>query len=94
MNPIRHPQEEGPRTLLDNSMLLYGSRFIVGGQHNNDQLPIIVLGGDGGEIRGEQIRDYTGKPDRQMCRLFLSLMDKAGHKIDRFGDATSALGEI
>ena len=86
--------QEGPRTLLDNTMLFYGSSFMVGGQHNNDQLPVIVLGGGGGRIKGGRILDYTGKPDRQMCRLFLSLMDKAGHRPDRFGDATSPLAEI
>ncbi len=86
--------QEGPRTLLDNSMLLYCSSFMVGGQHNNDQLPIIVLGGGGGKIKGGRILDYTGKPDRQMCRLFLSLMDKAGLKMEKFGDATAPLAEI
>jgi len=86
--------QEGPRTLLDNSMLLYCSSFMVGSQHNNDQLPIIVLGGGGGKIKGGRILDYSGKPDRQMCRLFLSLMDKAGHKAAKFGDATAPLAEI
>ncbi|HEX3132009.1 MAG TPA: DUF1552 domain-containing protein [Planctomycetota bacterium] len=86
--------QEGPRTLLDNTALLYCSSFMVGGAHNNDQLPVIILGGAGGKVKGGRILDYSGKPDRQMCRLFLSLMEKAGHKMDRFGDATASLGEI
>ncbi len=86
--------QEGPRTLLDNTALLYCSSFMVGGQHNNDQLPVIVLGGAGGKIKGGRILDYSGKPDRQMCRLLMSLMDKAGHKLERFGDATKALDEV
>jgi hypothetical protein len=86
--------QEGPRTLLDNTALLYCSSFMVGGQHNNDQLPIIVLGGGGGTIKGGRVLDYSGKPERQMCRLLMSLMGKAGHPVDRFGDATKALEEV
>ena len=86
--------QEGPRTLLNNTALLYCSSFMVGGQHNNDQLPVIVLGGAGAKIKGGRILDYSGKPDRQMCRLLMSLMDKAGHKVERFGDATMTLDEV
>lgn len=86
--------QEGPRTLLDNTTLLFCSSMMVGGQHNNDQLPIIVLGGAGGKIRGGRVLDYSGKPDRQMCRLFMSLMDKCGYPVERFGDATAALAEV
>jgi hypothetical protein len=86
--------QEGPRTLLDNTALLYCSSFMVGGQHNNDQLPVIVLGGAGGKIKGGRVLDYLGKPDRQLCRLFMSLMDKCGHRVDRFGDATAPLAEV
>jgi hypothetical protein len=85
--------QEGPRTLLDNSMLLYCSSMMTG-NHNNDQLPILVLGSGGGRIASGRILDYTGKPDRQMCRLHLSLMDKAGLRVPQFGDATKALDEI
>jgi hypothetical protein len=38
--------------------------------------------------------DYGTKPDRQMCRLFLSLMDRMGHRLPEFGDAKSRLDEV
>ena len=85
--------QEGPRTLLDNTMLMYCSSMMTG-NHNNDQLPVVLLGGAGGRIQGGRVLDYTGKPERQMCRLFLSMMDKMNVRLPQFGDATKALEEV
>jgi len=85
--------QEGPRTLLDNTMLLYCSSMLTG-NHNADQLPVIVLGGAGGRIQGGRILDYAGKPDRQMCRLYLSMMDKMNVRLPKFGDASLPLEEV
>ena len=85
--------QEGPRTLLDNSMLLYCSSM-MSGNHNADQLPVVLLGGGGGRIRGGRVLDYTGKPDRQMCRLYLSMMDKMNLRLPKFGDASQPLAEV
>ena len=85
--------QEGPRTLLDNTMLMYCSSMMTG-NHNNDQLPVILLGGAGGRIKGGRVLDYTGKPERQMCRLFLSMMDKMNVHEKKFGDATAPLEEV
>ena len=85
--------QEGSRTLLDNTMLMFCSSM-MSGNHNNDQLPVILLGGGGGRIPGGRVLDYTGKPERQMCRLYLSMMDKMGVRPPQFGDATSALQEV
>ena len=85
--------QEGPRTLLDNSMILYTSSMF-NGNHKNDELPIVMLGGAGGQIKGGQNLDYSGKPDRQMCRLFMSIMNKMDVNLPKFGDATKALSEV
>ena len=85
--------QEGPRTLLDNTMLLYCSSM-MSGNHNADQLPVVVLGGGGGRIRGGRVIDYTGKPDRQMCRLYLSMMDKMNVRLPKFGDAAQPLDQV
>ena len=85
--------QEGSRTLLDNTMLMFCSSMMTG-NHNNDQLPVIMLGGGGGRIKGGRVLDYTGKPDRQMCRLYLSMMDKMNVRPPQFGDATKALEEV
>jgi len=85
--------QEGPRTLLDNSMLMFCSSM-MSGNHENNQLPVIMLGGGGGRIQGGRVLDYTGQPDRQMCRLFLSMMDKMNVHLPQFGDALNPLDEV
>ncbi len=86
--------QEGPRTLLDNTMLLFTSSMMAGARHDNDQLPVVVLGTAGGKLPGGRVLDYSSKPDRQMCRLFLSLMDKMAVRPKSFGDATAPLDEV
>jgi hypothetical protein len=84
---------EGGRTLLDNTMLLYCSSMLTG-NHDASQLPVLLLGGAGGRIQGGRIVDYKEKPDRQMCRLYLSMMDKMSVRLPKFGDATKGLEEL
>jgi hypothetical protein len=57
-------------------------------------LPVIVLGGGGGKLSGGRVLDYSGQSDRQLCRLFLSLMAKMDLQLDSFGDATEKLAEV
>jgi hypothetical protein len=86
--------QEGERTLLDNTMLMHCSSMMAGALHNNDQLPVILLGRAGGRLQTGQVLDYSGKADRQLCRLFLSLMDKVDVRLNAFGDATTRLDEV
>jgi hypothetical protein len=85
--------QEGERTLLDNSMILYCSSMMTG-SHNNDQLPVVLLGCAGGQLKSGRIVDYLGKPNRKMCSLYLSLMDKTGVHLNSFGDSNERLAEI
>ncbi len=85
--------QEGDRTLLDNSMLLYCSSML-NGNHDANQLPVVLLGGAGGRIKGGRVLDYQEKPERQMCRLYLSMMDKMDVRLPKFGDATEPLTEV
>jgi hypothetical protein len=85
--------QEGERTALDNSMLLYCSSMLTGG-HDASQLPVVLLGRGGGSIPTGRVLDYRDKPDRQMCRLYLSMMRKMGLRLDRFGDAAEPLAEV
>ncbi|MCP4784183.1 MAG: DUF1552 domain-containing protein [Fuerstiella sp.] len=85
--------QEGDRTLLDNSMLMLCSSML-NGHHDATKLPVVMLGGGGGRIKGGQNLDYLEKPDRQMSRLFLSMMDKMGVHRDKFGDATEPLDQV
>jgi hypothetical protein len=85
--------DEGERTALDNSMVLYCSSMLTGA-HDNSQLPVVLLGRAGGAIRTGRVLDYTGQPDRQMCRLYLSMLEKMGVPQKSFGDATAPLAEV
>ena len=84
---------EGERTLLDNSMLMLCSSMITG-HHDANQLPVVMLGSGGGRIKGGQNLHYLGKSDRQMSRLFLSMMDKMEVRPKTFGDAKKPLREV
>jgi hypothetical protein len=85
--------QEGERTLLDNSLILFLSSMMTGG-HDNQQLPVVMLGRGGNQIKTGRILNYLGKPNRRMCSLYLSLMDKMGLRLDSFGDSRERLGEI
>jgi hypothetical protein len=85
--------QEGERTLLDNTMLLYCSSML-NGNHDANQLPVVLVGGGGGRIRGGRVLDYKEKPNRQMCRLFLSMMDKMDVRPGSFGDGRQPLDEL
>jgi hypothetical protein len=85
--------DEGGRTALDNSMLLFCSSMLHG-NHDATQLPVVLMGGGGGRIQGGRVLDYLDKPERQMCRLYLSIMDKMGVHPDTFGDARTPLEEV
>src|SRR5580700_9932354 len=85
--------QEGERTLLDNTMLLFCSSMLTGG-HDATKLPVIVLGGAGGQIRGGRVLNYLDKPNRKMCSLYLSMLDKCGIHLNKFGDSTERLAEI
>jgi hypothetical protein len=85
--------QEGSRTALDNTMMLYCSSMLTG-NHEANQLPVIVVGGGGGRIAGGRVLDYLDKPNRKMCSLFLSLLDKAGIHLDQFGDSNEPLADV
>ena len=87
---------EGETTLLDNSILMCASSLFDGDAHSANQLPILITGKGGGTIKGGRILDYMDKGDekRKACSLHLTIMDRMGVKLDRFGDATARLEEL
>ena len=86
--------QEGERTALDNSMLLFCSSMLSGGTHDATQLPVVLVGGGGGKLQGGRVLDYLKAPNRKMCSLFLSMLDKAGVHVDAFGDSKEPLAEV
>jgi hypothetical protein len=86
--------DEGGRTALDNSMIMICSSMMAGAKHDNDQLPVAVLGRAGGRLETGRVLDYSKAENRQMCRLYLSMLDKMGVPQKTFGDATEPLAEV
>lgn len=83
---------EGDGTLLDNSMIVYGSGLADGNRHNNENLPIIVAGRGGGTITtGRHVAYSTETP---LCNLFLSLLERMDVSADYFGDSTGTLRHL
>jgi hypothetical protein len=88
MNSIK----EGDKTLLENSMLVYGAGICDGDRHNHDDLPILLAGNAGGKIKkGKHIQVPKNTP---MTNLFLSMGDKLGMDIEKIGDSTGKLLEV
>jgi hypothetical protein len=85
--------QEGERTALDNSMLMMCSSM-MSGIHDATQLPVVLLGRGGGKLETGRVLSYHGKPNRKMCSLYLSLMEKCGVRLTAFGDSTARLAEV
>ena len=87
---------EGEGTVLDNSCLMFLSELWIGRLHDNTRLPLVMAGGLGGTLETGRTLNYlkAGDDNRRMCSLYLSIMDRMGIKLDRFGDATTRLERL
>lgn len=81
-------KREGEGTLLDHSLVLYGSGISDGNRHNHEELPILLAGGGAGLRGGRHLRYPKNTP---CSNLFLTLLDKGGVRRASFGDSTGAL---
>ncbi|MDG2176956.1 MAG: DUF1552 domain-containing protein [Gammaproteobacteria bacterium] len=79
-------------SILDNSMILYGSCMANSNLHNNDKVPSVILGKAAGRVKGGQHLKYP--QDTPLANLMHTMLDKAGVPLDRFGDSTGLLSEI
>ncbi len=81
--------KEGPGTLLDNCMIVYGSGIGDGDRHNHDDLPIALVGRGGGSIRPGQHRLY--KKATPLNNLFMAMLDRMQSSVERLGDSSGTL---
>jgi hypothetical protein len=80
---------DGDGTLLDHSMILYGSAMSDGNQHNHGPLPVILAGGASGALKGG--RHLRHPKDTTMSNLLLAMLDKLSIPTEKFGDSTGML---
>jgi hypothetical protein len=80
---------DGDGTLLDHSLVLYGSSLSDGNEHNFDPLPVLLAGGASGKLQGGRHLQYA--PHTPMSNLLLAMLHKLGVEADKLGDSTEPL---
>jgi hypothetical protein len=83
---------DGDGTLLDHSMILYGSSIGDGNIHTHHDLPLVLVGGAAGKIKGGRHIRYA--EETPMNNLLLSMLDKAGVPAETLGDSTGKLDQL
>jgi Protein of unknown function (DUF1552) len=80
---------DGDGSLLDHMTILYGSGISNSTRHSGDNLPLLVMGGGAGRLKGGRHLTYSDKPT--MANLLVTLMDKMDVPIERIGGSTGRL---
>ena len=83
---------DGDGSLLDHSMVVYGSGISDGNKHEHSALPVVVAGRGGGALRpGRHLRYAAGTP---VTNLYLTLLDRAGVRPEAIGDSTGKVEHL
>jgi len=85
--------KEGDSTLLDRSLIMYGSDLSVPTVHSQHDLPIILAGGAAGRIAGGRYLVYPGDTT-PLTNLYLTMLDKVGVPTEKLGDSTGKLNRL
>jgi len=85
--------KEGNSTLLDHSLIMYGSDLSVPTVHSQHDLPILVAGGAAGRIAGGRYIVYPGDTT-PLTNLYLTMLDKVGVPTEKLGDSTGKLNRL
>ena len=80
---------DGDGSLLDHMTILYGSGISNSQKHSGDNLPLLILGGGAGKLKGGRHLKYAGQPT--MANLLVTLMDKLDVPVERLGGSTGRL---
>jgi hypothetical protein len=80
---------DGDGSLLDNMIILYGSGISNSTAHSGDNLPLILVGGGSGQLKGGRHIKYANKPTQG--DLLVTLMDKMGVPVEKVGGSTGKL---
>jgi hypothetical protein len=80
---------DGDGNLLDNSMIVYGAGLSDGNRHLHEDLPTLLIGRGGGDLRPGRRIIY--RRETPMANFHLTLMDRMGVHVEQFGDASGRL---
>jgi hypothetical protein len=81
--------KDGDGTLLDHSLVLYGSSLSDGNQHNFSPLPIVLAGGASGKVKGG--RHLVFPKDTHMSNLLVAMLNTLDARVEKFGDSTGSV---
>jgi hypothetical protein len=84
-----HNTPDGDGTLLDNSLVMYGSGMSDGNSHDHDPLPVLLAGRASGHLEGN--RHIVNPKRTNMSNLLVAMLDKLGVPQESFGDSTGHL---
>ena len=80
---------DGDGSLLDHMTILYGAGISNSNRHSGDNLPLLVVGGGAGRLKGGRHIQYSGKPSN--ANLLVTLMDKLDVPVEKLGGSTGKL---
>ena len=83
---------DGDGTLLDHSVILYGSSISDGNIHTHHDLPLVLAGGASGQVKGGRHIRYA--PETPMNNLLLTMLDRSGVPAETLGDSTGKLDQL
>jgi hypothetical protein len=83
---------EGDGSLLDNCMIVYGGGMADGNAHAHADIPTVLFGKGGGTI--DPGRHVVCPPNTPICNLWLSLMERMGVEVERFGDSSGKVTQL
>jgi hypothetical protein len=86
--------QDGDGSLLDRSILMFGSSLSDGDMHSPLELPTVLVGGGNGTLRGNEHIQYAPDEKVPMSNLLVTLLDKVGVPVEKVGDSTGALAEL
>jgi len=84
--------QDGDGTLLDHSMVMYGSNMSDSNRHNHDPLPIAILGRAHGNIKGGQHIRYP--QDSRFADLLLTVLQRTQIPVESIGDSAGVISEV
>ncbi|MBL8231665.1 MAG: DUF1552 domain-containing protein [Bryobacterales bacterium] len=83
---------DGDGSLLDHSMIVYGSGLADGNRHTHHDLPVLLMGGGNGTLKpGRHVRYANDTP---MNNLFVAMLDRMGVEVESLGDSKGKLGYL
>jgi hypothetical protein len=93
LNKLRSTAE-GNGTLLDHSIVLYGSSLSDSNKHIPANLPILLAGGGSGQLKGGRHVLYPKEKEIPFSNLLITILDKIGVNVEKFADSTGELAPL